>query len=99
MAKLAIIATLKSKEGKEAEVEEFLKSALPLVEAEPGTLQWYAVKIDDSTYGIFDTFADEEGRDAHLNGAVAAALMEKAEELFSEAPDIKKIDILASKTS
>ena len=98
MVKLALLATLKAKSGKESEVEEFLKSAMPLVEDEPDTAQWYAIKFDDSTFGIFDTFADESGRDAHLNGKVAAALMEKADELFSEAPDIKKLEILTSKT-
>ncbi len=97
MVKLALLATLKAKAGKESEVEEFLTSALPLVEQEPDTAQWYAIKFDDSTFGIFDTFADEAGRDAHLNGKVAAALMEKADELFSEAPDIKKLEILTAK--
>ena len=97
MVKFALLATLKAKTGKEAEVEQFLKSALPLVEAEPDTAQWYAIKFDDSTFGIFDTFADEAGRNAHLNGKVAAALMEKASELFAEAPDIKKLEILTAK--
>ena len=97
MVELALLATLKAKSGKESEVEEFLKSALPLVEAENGTKRWYALKFDDSTFGIFDTFEDETGRDAHLSGKVAAALMEKADELFSEAPDIKKVDVLTAK--
>jgi len=97
MIKYALLATLKAKSGKESEVEEFLKSALPLVEAEPDTKTWYAIKFDDSTFGIFDTFEDETGRDAHLNGKVAAALMAKADELFSESPDIKKLDVLAEK--
>lgn len=97
MVKLALLATLKAKSGKESEVEEFLKSALPLVEEETGTREWYALKFDDSTFGIFDTFDDEEGRGAHLNGKVAAALMEKAADLFSEAPDIKKVDVLTAK--
>ncbi len=97
MIKLALLATLKAKAGKESEVEEFLTSALPLVEEEPDTAQWYAIKFDDSTFGIFDTFETEAGRDAHLNGKVAAVLMEKADELFSEAPDIKKLEILTAK--
>lgn len=95
MIKYALLATLKAKAGKETEVEEFLKSAVPLVEAETGTKTWYAIKFDDSTFGIFDTFEDEAGRDAHLNGKVAAALMEKAADLFSESPDIKKLDVFA----
>lgn len=97
MVKFALLATLKAKAGKEAEVEEFLKSALPIVEGEPNTVAWYAIKFDDSTFGIFDTFNDEAGRDEHLNGQVAAALMAKADELFSIAPDIKKLDVLAQK--
>lgn len=97
MIKYALLATLKAKAGKEAEVEEFLKSAVPIVQGESGTVTWYAIKFDDSTFGIFDTFSDEAGRGAHLNGEVAAALMEKADELFSSPPDIKKLDILAEK--
>lgn len=97
MVKFALLATLKAKAGKESEVEEFLKSAVPLVADEPDTVTWYALKFDDSTFGIFDTFDTEDGRDAHLNGKVAAALMEKADELFSESPDIKKLEILAEK--
>lgn len=97
MVKFALLATLKAKAGKESEVEEFLKSAVPLVADEPETVTWYALKFDDSTFGIFDTFDTEDGRDAHLNGKVAAALMEKADELFSESPDIKKLQILAEK--
>jgi quinol monooxygenase YgiN len=97
MENVAILATVKAKPGKEAEVEAFLKSALPLAQAEPETISWYAIKIDDSTFGVFDTFADDGGRDAHLNGKIAGALMEHAAELLSEAPDIRKIDILAAK--
>lgn len=97
MEHVGLLATLKAKPGKESEVESFLKSALPLAQAEPDTISWYAIKIDDSTFGIFDTFADDSGRDAHLNGKIAAALMEHAGDLLSEAPDIRKIDILAAK--
>jgi quinol monooxygenase YgiN len=97
MENVAILATVKAKPGKEAEVENFLKSALPLAQAEPETISWYAIKIDDSTFGVFDTFADDGGRDAHLNGKIAGALMEHAAELLSEAPDIRKIDILTAK--
>jgi quinol monooxygenase YgiN len=97
MSKLAIWAQLEAKPGKEKEVEEFLKSAQPLAEREPGTLSWYAIKLGPGKYGIFDTFADENGRNAHLNGEIAKALFAKAKELFSKPPDIAKPEILASK--
>jgi quinol monooxygenase YgiN len=97
MAKLAIWAQLEAKSGREQEVEEFLKSAQPLAEKEKGTLTWYAVKIGPSKYGIFDTFPDEAGRDAHLSGEIAKALMAKAKDLFAKDPEIHKIDVLASK--
>jgi quinol monooxygenase YgiN len=97
MEKMALWVMLQAKPGKEGEVAEFLKSALPLVEAEPETLGWYALQIGPSTFGIFDTFAADSGRDAHLSGKVAAALMAKAPELLAEAPSIKKVDLLAVK--
>lgn len=97
--KLALLVTLQAKPGREKEVAEFLKSALPLVEAEPETNAWFALQLGPSTFGIFDTFAAESGRDAHLSGKVAAALMQKAPELFAEAPKIQKIDILTLKPS
>ncbi|MDQ3322671.1 MAG: antibiotic biosynthesis monooxygenase [Acidobacteriota bacterium] len=97
MVKKALFVRLKAKAGKEAEVEAFLNSGLALVEDEPLTIDWYAVKFDDSTFGIFDTFDGEEGRDAHLNGKVAEALMANAAELFAEAPTIEKVDVLAAK--
>ncbi|HEX5234801.1 MAG TPA: antibiotic biosynthesis monooxygenase [Silvibacterium sp.] len=97
MDKFALLVTLKAKPGRENELAEFLKSALPLVEAEPATNTWFAIKIDPSTFGIFDTFATESGRDAHLSGKVAAALMQKAPELLAGAPKIEKVDVLASK--
>lgn len=99
MDKFALFATLKAKPGKENEVAEFLKSALPLVEAEPQTNAWFALKIGPSTFGIFDTFANESGRDAHLSGKVAAALSQKASDLFAEPPKIQKIDLLVSKAA
>lgn len=86
-----------AKPGKEAEVEAFLKSGLDLVNEEPLTVTWYAIKFDNSTYGIFDTFDSDEGRDAHLNGKVAEALMAKADELFAEPPKIEKWDLIAAK--
>ena len=98
MDRLALLATLHARPGKEREVEEFLKSAQPLVEQETGTRNWYAFKIGSSTFGIFDTFADESRRDAHLGGAIAKALLAKAEELFANSPQIEKLDILATKT-
>ncbi|MBA2495347.1 MAG: antibiotic biosynthesis monooxygenase [Acidobacteria bacterium] len=97
MVKKAIFVKLKAKSGKEAEVEAFLNSGLQLVEDEPLTVNWYALKFDDSTFGIFDTFNGEEGRDAHLNGKVAEALMAKADELLAESPKIEKVDVLAAK--
>lgn len=97
MIKFGLLATLEAKPGKEKEVEDFLKSALPLAQAEPGTLTWYAFKLNSNTFGIFDTFESEEGRQAHLNGPIAKALMEKASELLSKDPVIEQMDILASK--
>jgi quinol monooxygenase YgiN len=97
MDKLAVLAILEAKPGKEAEVEAFLKSALSLVEDEPGTTTWYALKMSSSKFGIFDTFADEDGRNAHLTGAVAKALFAKAEELFATPPQIEQPEILAVK--
>jgi quinol monooxygenase YgiN len=97
MEKVALWVMLKAKQGKESDLAEFLESAVPLVEAEPDTLSWFALKIGPSTFGIFDTFASDAGRDAHLSGKVAAALMAKAPELLSEAPSIQKVDLLAVK--
>lgn len=99
MINLALYVRLEAKPGKEAAVEEFLRSGLPIVLEEPATITWYGIKMGPSTYGIFDTFADEAGRQAHLSGKVAAALMEKASELFAEPPMIVKVDVLAAKLS
>ena len=99
MNKFAIWAQLEAKPGKEKEVEEFLKSAQPLAEKESGTTAWYAVKIWPAKFGIFDTFADEQGRDAHLNGEIAKALFARAQELFAKEPEIHKIAILAEKAA
>jgi quinol monooxygenase YgiN len=98
MDKVALWVALRAKPGKENEVAEFLKSALPLVEAEPETNTWFALKLGPSGFGIFDTFAAESGREAHLSGKVAAALMEKAPDLLAEAPKIHKVDLLAAKS-
>jgi quinol monooxygenase YgiN len=99
MIQKALAVKLVAKPGKEAEVEAFLESGLGLVNEEPLTVTWYAVKFDDSTFAIFDTFDSDEGRDAHLNGKVAAALMANAAELLLEGPKIMKVDIIAAKTS
>ena len=88
---------LEAKPGKEKDVAEFLKGGLALVEQEPKTVTWYAIQLSPSIFGIFDTFADDSGRDAHLAGRVAEALMAKAPDLLAKAPSIEKIDILAAK--
>jgi quinol monooxygenase YgiN len=97
MPNVAIWAEVEAKAGKEQEVAAFLKSAQALAEREPGTITWYAVKLGGPNFGIFDTFADEKGRDAHLNGEIAKALFAKAKELFAKEPKVHKIDILAAK--
>lgn len=95
MERFAILVMLEAKPGKEPAVEEFLKAALPLVQAEPATVNWYALKLGPSTFAIFDTFADRDGREAHLSGAVAEALMAHADDLFTSAPAIGQPEILA----
>lgn len=97
MIKVGLLARLEAKPGKEAEVENFIKGALSLAQAEEQTINWYAIKINESTFGIFDCFEGEEGRDAHLNGQIAAALMANASTLLAKDPVIEKIDILAVK--
>src|ERR1700736_3897360 len=99
MSKVALYVPFEAKPGKEKEVAEFLRSALPLVNAEPGTISWFAIQEGPSSFAIFDTFDDEAGRDAHLNGKVAAALMEKAKsgDPFAQPPEIHKLGILADK--
>jgi quinol monooxygenase YgiN len=99
VTKFALYVSLQAKPGKEGEVADFLRSALPLVSAEPDTRTWFAIQDGPSSFAIFDTFDDEEGRQTHLNGKVAAALMEKvkAGELFANAPKIRKLEIIADK--
>lgn len=97
MSKLALVARLVARPGKEEEVAAFLSSALPLAQAEAKTLTWFALRFSKSEFGVFDTFADESGRDAHLAGPIASALMAKASELLSEPPRIEKVDVLAAK--
>ncbi|MEW5810871.1 MAG: antibiotic biosynthesis monooxygenase [Actinomycetota bacterium] len=98
MSSKALLVRLQARPGKERDVEEFLTSALPLVEREPGTKPWFAVRFDTSTFGIIDAFPDESARDAHLGGAVGKALADRADELFSSPPDISRLDILAEKS-
>jgi quinol monooxygenase YgiN len=99
MTKFALYVPLEAKPGKEKEVADFLRSAVPLVNAEPGTITWFAIQEGPSSFAIFECFDDEDGREAHLKGKVAAALMEKAKagDLFAKPPEILKLGILADK--
>jgi quinol monooxygenase YgiN len=97
MAKFALWVVVEGKAGKEKELEDFLKAAEPLAEKEPGTLTWYAVKLGPAKYAIFDTFADESGREAHLNGEIAKALFGKGRELLASEPVVLQLNVLASK--
>jgi quinol monooxygenase YgiN len=97
MPKLAIWAQMEAKAGKEKEVAQFLKSAQALAEKESGTVTWYAMKLGGSGFGIFDTFEDEKGREAHLTGQIAKALFEKSQELFAKDPAVHKLEVLAAK--
>jgi quinol monooxygenase YgiN len=97
MTKVALWVMLEAKPGKEEEVAAFLKSAVPLVNAEPKTVAWFAIRIAPNKFGIFDAFNDESGRADHLSGKVAAALMAKAPDLLAKPPSIEKIDVLADK--
>ena len=97
MVKVALFVRLEAKPGKEAEVESFLRGGLPIVEEEPATVAWFGIRLGRTTFGIFDAFPDEVGRQAHLSGKVAAALMAKAPDVLAEAPVIEKVDVLAAK--
>jgi len=97
MEKFALLARVEAKPGKENDVLAFLKSALPLAQAEPGTVRWYALQLGPSTFGIFDTFETEEGRQAHLDGKIAEALMANASTLLAKDPIIEKVELLAIK--
>ncbi len=97
MVNVALFVRLEAKPGKEKDVEAFLRSGLPLVQEEPQTTAWFGMRLGPSTYGIFDAFADERGRQAHLSGKVAAALMSRAPDLFARPPTIEKVDVLADK--
>jgi quinol monooxygenase YgiN len=95
MVKYALLARLEAKPGKEKEVAEFLKSAIPLVGEEPATIHWFALQMGPSTFGIFDTFDQEDGRKAHLTGKIAQALMANAAALLAKDPVIEQVDLLA----
>jgi quinol monooxygenase YgiN len=97
MVTKGILARLEAKPGKEAELESFLRGGLAIVQGEPDTIAWYAIQIGPSTFGIFDVFNDEAGRDAHMNGQIPAALMAKADELLSVPPTLEMIDVLEVK--
>ena len=97
MEKFALLARVEAKAGKEEVVAAFLKSALPLAQAEPATVRWYGLKINENTFGVFDTFETEDGRSVHLQGEIAKALMANAAELFSKDPVIEFVDLLAVK--
>ena len=97
MAKYALYVSLKAKPGKEKDVEAFLKQGAEMAKSELQTVNWYGMREDEGRYSVFDTFNDEAGRDAHLNGEIAKALMAKASELFADPLKIQKIDIVADK--
>ncbi len=97
MTKAALLIRFEAKPGKEQEVAQFLRGALPLAQAEPGTPVWFGIQMGPSTFGIFDAFPDESGRQAHLAGKIAAALVAKAPDLLAHPPNIEKVDVLASK--
>ena len=92
---LALLVMLEARPGKSDELEAFLESALPMAEEEPGTVSWYALKLGPRSFGIFDTFADQAGRDAHLAGDIAKALFARADELLAEPPAVVKPEIIA----
>ncbi len=95
--KVGLLVRLEAKPGKESDVEAFLNAGLALVQEEPATVAWFAIRMGPSTFGIFDVFPDETGRQAHLDGQVGQALMARADELFSQPPSIEQLEILASK--
>jgi quinol monooxygenase YgiN len=97
MVSVALLVRLEAKPGKEAEVEAFLRGGLPIVEQEPATTAWFAIRLGPASFGIFDAFPNDAGRQAHLTGRVAAALMAKAPDLLAKAPSIEKVDVLAAK--
>lgn len=97
MVTVGLLLRLEAKPGKEADVEAFLRGAQPVVEAEPATIAWFAIRLGPSTFGIFDAFPDDAGRQAHITGRVADALKARASELFAQSPTVEQIDVLATK--
>jgi quinol monooxygenase YgiN len=97
MVTAALLVRLEAKPGREADVDSFLRSGLAIVQGEPATTAWFAIRIGPSTFGIFDAFPDDAGRRAHLSGRVAAALMAKAPDLLTQPPIIEMVDVLAAK--
>jgi quinol monooxygenase YgiN len=99
MVTVALAVKLEAKPGKEKDVENFLRGGLAIVQDEPATTAWFAIRFGPSTFGIFDAFPDDAGRQAHLTGRVAAALMAQAADLLATPPVIEKVDVLAAKLS
>jgi quinol monooxygenase YgiN len=97
MVKVGLLVRFDAVPGKEEEVAQFLEGALPLANDEPATLVWHAIRLGPSTFGVFDAFPDEAGREAHLNGRIAEALLGSVGELVQQ-PTIEQVDVLASKT-
>ena len=97
MVTVGLWVPLEAKPGKEEEVAAFLASGRALVDEEPGTTAWFAVRLGPTSFAIFDVFKDESGREAHLSGKVAEALMAKAEDLFATPPDIQRADVIEAK--
>jgi quinol monooxygenase YgiN len=95
--KLGVLALLEAKPGKGVDLGKFLEGGRDLAVAEPGTVTWYAFKISDTQYGIFDTFDDDAGRQAHLGGQIPSALSQVADTLLATAPDIRTVDVVAVK--
>jgi quinol monooxygenase YgiN len=99
MVKLAFFARFEAKSGKEEAVAKFLGTVLDMVKKEPSTVNWYALRLSSTTFGVFDTFSDEDGRQRHLKGPIGQALMANAPELFSSPPSIEPVEVLGSKTA
>jgi quinol monooxygenase YgiN len=96
MVTVGLLATLNAKSGREDDLASFLKNALPLAQDEDDTIAWFAIKINSATYGIFDVFPGPEGRQSHLDGPIAAALMDNADDLLRSPPALKPIVVLAA---